>query len=265
MEGEQEKFRQVAALDWVPKIVHVGLLEREPGPVHYTLLTQLPGDDFVTAYSQPTLAQQRQLGKDVAAFLDDLHVLTGTAYDIGLYVPAIPNFTGTWRAGHRQYWELLKQGSEAIPLKPESIKVFESAFRFLDASAEALDYQTGPKLLHNDLHPKNILLDQGRFSGVIDWECSQYGEADFELCHFIHWCVYPPSPSIDFRLFLGALFQSSPKCAQIPDLVERLTIYQVEHELQQIIWHGSQAEAERVPRIVRWMDGGVDDLLRQVS
>ena len=264
MEGEQEKFRRVAALDYVPEIVDVGVLEREEGPVYYTLLTQLPGDDFVTAYSETSLVQQRQLGKDVAAFLDELHAFSGTDYDIGLYLPAIPGFTGTWRTGHRKYWELLKQGTATLPLKPKSIKVLESAFRFLDASAEALDYQTGPKLLHNDFHPKNILLHQGRFSGAIDWECSQFGEADFELCHVIHWCLYPPRPDIDYRPFLVSLFDSSPQCAETPDLAERLTIYQMEHEIQQIIWHGSKAEAQRVPRIARWMDGGVDDLLGQV-
>jgi aminoglycoside phosphotransferase (APT) family kinase protein len=265
MEREQEKFRRVASLHFVPRILHVGVLEGETGPVYCTLLTLLPGDDFANAYSETTLAQQRQLGVDIAAFLDDLYAFTGTHYDIGLYVPAIPNFTGTWRVGHQEYWELLKQGTKALPLKPDSITIFESAFRFLDASTEALDFQAGPKVLHNDFHPKNILLNHGSFSGVIDWECSQYGEADFELCHFIHWCLYPPRPNIDFRPFLGALFQALPKCAQVPNLAERLTIYQIEHEIQQILWHGSQAEAERVPRIIRWLDGGVDDLLRQIN
>ncbi len=264
MEVEQEKFRRVAALDRVPRIEHVGMLEGEAGPVYYTLLNCLPGDDFVAAHSDTTIAQQRQLGQDVAGFLDELHAFTGTDYDIGLYLPAIPDFTGTWRAGRQKYWEILRQGTRALPLEPESIGVFESAFRFLDASAKALDYQAGPRLLHNDFHPKNILLHQGRFSGVIDWECSQFGEADFELCHVIHWCLYPPRPDIDFRPFLGALFDSSPNCAQVPDLADRLTIYQVEHEIQQIIWHGSKAEAKRVPRIVRWMDGDMEDLLGQV-
>jgi thiamine kinase-like enzyme len=127
-----------------------------------------------------------------------------------------------------------------------------------------LDFQTGPKVLHNDFHPKNILLNQRSFSGVIDWECSQYGEADFELCHFIHSCLYPPNANIDFRPFLHSLFQSSPKCANVPDIATRLTIYQIEHDIQQIIWHGSKAETERVPRIIRWMDGGVDNLFCQI-
>ena len=74
-----------------------------------------------------------------------------------------------------------------------------------------------------------------------------FGEADFELCHLIHWCVYPPKSSIDYRPFLRALFQAAPKCTQVPNLAQRLTIYQIEHEIQQIIWQCSETEAWRVP------------------
>ena len=262
---EQEKFRRVATLNFVPKIIHIGTLKREAGPVYYTLLTLLPGDDFVDVYRETTEAQQKQLGKNVAEFLDNLQEFDGTHYDIGLYVPALPRFSGAWRDGHQKYWELLRQGSEKLNLKPDSIQVFERAYRFLQASISVLDFQTGPKLLHNDFHPRNILLYQGKFSGVIDWECSQFGEADFELCHVIHWCLYPPKPNLDFRTFLRALFEASPKCTQVPNLAQRLAIYQIEHEMQQIIWNAGEVESWRVPRLIRWMDGGVDDLFGEIA
>lgn len=262
---EQEKFKRIAALNFVPKIIHTGILQRETGPIYYTLLTLLPGDDLVNIYPETTEAQQKQLGENVAGFLDDLQELTGTHYDIGLYVAALPCFSGTWREGHQEYWEHLRQESEKLPLKPDSIRVFERAYRFLQASIAVLDFQTGPRLLHNDFHLKNILLHQGKFSGVIDWECSQYGEADFELCHLIHWCLYPPESGLDFRPFLRALFKASPKCTRVPDLAQRLTLYQIEHELQQIIWNADQAESWRVPRLVGWMDGRVDDLLGEIA
>lgn len=262
---EQEKFKRVAALNFVPKILHVGVLENDRGPIFYTLLTLLPGNDFVHVYGETTLAQQTQLGQDVAGFLDDLQEINGTHYDIGLYVQVLPHFSGTWRVGHQRYWEILEQESEELHLKPESIQVFASAFRFLRASVTVLDFQTGPKLLHNDFHPKNLLLDQGQFSGVIDWECSQFGEADFELCHLIHWCVYPPKAGIDYRPFLRAIFQAAAKCTQVPDLAQRLTIYQIEHEIQQIIWRGSEAESGRVPRLKYWLAGGVEDLFREMT
>ena len=264
MAPEQEKFRRVDLLESVPHIVHVGILEREAAPIYYTLLTLLPGDDLVNIYSETALAQQKQLGKDVAVFLDNLQTLTGTHYDIGLYIPAIPQYSGSWRDGHQQYWEILKQGAGSVQLKPDSVQVFDRAFRYLNVSVDVLDYQTGPRLLHNDFHPRNIVIDQGKFSGVIDWECSQYGEADFELCHLIHWCLYPPEPQMDFRPFLRSLFQSTPQCARVPNLAERLTIYQIEHEIQQIIWNSEYSESWRVPRLANWIDGGVDDLLRQI-
>jgi len=265
MTPEQEKFRRVATLNFVPKMIHTGTLEREAGSTYYTLLTLLPGDDFVNVYQETTEAQQKQLGKNIAEFLDELQQFNGTLYDIGLYVAALPHFSGTWREGHQNYWELLRQASEKLCLKPDSVKVFERAFRFLQASVAALDFQTGPKLLHNDFHPKNILLSNGEFSGVIDWECSQFGEADFELCHLIHWCLYPPQPDMDFRTFLRAFFAASPTCARVPNLAQRLSIYQIEHEIQQIIWNASAAESWRLPRLVNWLDGGVDELLGEMA
>ncbi len=265
MTPEQEKFRRVATLNFVPKIIHIGTLQREAGPLYYTLLTLLPGDDFVNVYPATSKAQQQQLGADIAGFLDNLQEFNGTYYDIGLYVPALARFSGTWREGHQKYWELLKQESQKLHLQPGSLQVFERACRFLQASIAVLDYQTGPKLLHNDFHPRNILLDQGKFSGVIDWECSQFGEADFELCHFIHWCVYPPQSHLDFRTFLRAFFEAAPRCIRVPYLAQRLSIYQIEHEMQQILWNADVAESWRVPRLVRWMEDGVEDLLRDIA
>lgn len=262
---EQAKVSRVATLALVPQLLHIGTLTQEDGPLYYTILTLLPGDDFVNSYGATTAAQQQQLGRAVAGFLDRLHEFTGTHYDIGLYVPALPPFTGSWREGHQRYWELLWQGADPLPLQPASRQLFAQAYAFLQAASGALDVQTGPKLLHNDFHPKNMLLDQGQFSGVIDWECSQFGEADFELCHLIHWCRYPPNPTIDFKPFLRAFFAAAPRCTQVPQLAQRLTIYQIEHEIQQIIWNGSQAEAWRVPRLAGWLEGNVEALFRAIG
>src|SRR5512141_1682723 len=49
---EQEKFRRIASLNFVPKIIHAGQLDREAGPIFYTLLTLLPGNDFVNVYRE---------------------------------------------------------------------------------------------------------------------------------------------------------------------------------------------------------------------
>lgn len=257
MAREQENFRRIATLPQVPQLEQVGQIEHADAPLYYTLLTLLPGHDFVDAYANITIKEQETLGQDVAHFLDLLHAHNGPAYDIGLYIPAIPAFGGSWRAGHEAYWQQVHGQCTVQPWRPEHKKLIDRAFDYLAANAHALDFQTGPTLLHNDFHPKNILLDQGRFSGVIDWECAQYGEPDFELCHLIHWTRYPPRPEIDFRPFLQALMVAAPRCTQVPALSTRLTIYQIEHEIQQMLWQGETAKTLRIPRLEQWLNDGI--------
>lgn len=264
MTQEQEKYTRVGTCNFIPRILHVGELANESGPIFYMILTLLPGNDFEHVFPETTLEQQCQFGQDVAEFLDSFQEISGTYYDIGLYLPALAQFSGTWRVGHQRYWEILERGLTDFTFLPESNQVFSNAFQHLRASMHALDFQTGPKLLHNDLHPRNMLLHQGQFSGVIDWECSQFGEADFDLCHLVHWCVYPPKEGINYRPFLRALFHAAPKCTRVPNLAQRLTIYQIEHEIQQTIWHGSGVESWRISRLMHWMTGGVEDLMNEI-
>lgn len=264
MDAEQERYKRVESLNFVPKIQYVGYLKRENKGLHYILLHMLPGDDFVKSFKELSKDQQIALGKNVSTFMDELHLIKGPSYDIGFYTKAIPNYTGSWKKGHQSYWEILKENIDTIHLHPKSNSLLEYAFTVLHSLANVLSFQSGPVLLHNDLHPKNIISDEGQFSGVIDWECSQFGESDFDLSHFIHWCLYPPEDNLDFEYFLGSLFQTSPICVQAPSLAMRLTIYQIEHEIQQLIWSGGKAEEMRVPRIEKWIDGDVEKLLMRI-
>jgi hypothetical protein len=54
---------------------------------------------------------------------------------------------------------------------------------------------------------------------------------------------------------LSALMEKGPRCTRVPLLHERLTIYQIEHEIMQTIWSKGKAQDERAPKLVRWMDG----------
>lgn len=251
-----EKLRRIEGLASVQRLVAYGAIES--GTLYYYLLSaKLKGIDLIDAASSMSLAQMAELGGGIGGFLDALHVKAGSRYDIGHYIPIIPGHKDSWAQGHSKYWEYMQKSLGAIELRSEHKAIFNEAFAYLYASAGALDFQQGPALLHNDLHPKNIIVDHGVFSGVIDWECSQYGEPDFELCHFIHWCVYPPKPDINLKPFLSALMAKRPRCAQAPRLHERLTIYQIEHEIMQIIWSKGKAQDERAPKLVRWMNGQV--------
>ena len=97
-------------------------------------------------------------------------------------------------------------------------------------------------------------------AGIIDWECSQFGEADFELAHLFHWCIYPPTPDHKFGLMLKSIVDYLRIVLDIPNIEKRLTIYQLEHELNQLIWNGKKQEEERMRRIYGWLNGQVEVL-----
>ena len=263
MQKEQQNFKRIEHLLNVPKIEYMGKFKTNED-YYYTILNMLPGIDFIDAVSDMTLQQQKELGASISNFLNILHGITNTEYDIGHYLPLIPNYSGSWKSGHKKYSDYLFERTEKMQLNVNSCHIITQAFQYLNSYADVLDYQSGPVLLHNDFHPKNIVVNNGMFSGVIDWECSQFGESDFEMCHFIHWCLYPPKQDVDFKPFLRSLFNASPQCVMVPGIARRLTIYQIEHELIQLIWSNGKSEVDRTQKIIKWLAGSVDDLLNSL-
>jgi aminoglycoside phosphotransferase (APT) family kinase protein len=158
---------------------------------------------------------------------------------------------------------LLRTDLSEINIKLESQKIISAAFDYIYVNISCLEYQTGAKLLHNDFHPKNIIVHEGRLAGIIDWECSQFGEADFELAHLFHWCIYPPEPGKTFGLLLKSIVENLRIASDVPNIEKRLTIYQLEHELNQLIWSGGNQEEERMRRINGWLNGQIEVLLEQ--
>lgn len=223
---------------------------------NYILYTKIRGVDFFDCAGDMPIERMRELGKDVAGFMRRLHAVGGSTYDIGHYVPILPGFAGSWKAGHLEYWDYIRIKLDALGLSDRPL--IREAFAFLESTRDSLDYQAGPALLHNDLHPKNIIVDEGRFSGVIDWECSQFGEPDFELCHFIHWCLYPPSAGADLVPFVKAILEERPFRHDDGTFARRQGAYQVEHELMQVVWSGGGCLQAREPRLEAWIDGAAE-------
>ena len=61
--------------------------------------------------------------------------------------------------------------------------------------------------------------------------------------------------SYDIGHYIAAIprFKRSWKSGHL--IEKRLTIYQLEHELNQIVWNGPKQEEERIQRIAGWLDG----------
>ena len=127
-----------------------------------------------------------------------------------------------------------------------------------------MDYEEGPVLLHNDFHFKNIIIDNDELSGIIDWECSQFGERDFELIHLLHWSLFPPSKDMDTKDIFNIVFREQMKYKSIPMIEKRLTIYMLEHDFIQIFWSKGSRADEFVSRIHYWLEGKQEEYIRSI-
>jgi aminoglycoside phosphotransferase (APT) family kinase protein len=260
IQDELVNLERVQSIMLTPKIHSTGTLISYGKEYEYLIADYMEGSDLFGVLKEIAEEQCLLLGKDIARFLMSLHSITDASYDIGHYIPTVSRYKGSWREGHFEYFKILRSSLTALYTGEN---IITSAFDYIKENIDCLEYQAGAKLLHNDLHPKNIIVKDGRLAGVIDWECSQYGEADFELAHLFHWCVYPPEQGCQFELLLKSLIETLGIAGEIPKLAKRLTIYQLEHELNQLVWNGRQQEEERIQRINGWLNGQVDALLNK--
>ena len=257
---EQNKYIRVNSLPFVSKIHSFGSFTISGHKYYYLLFDYIQGNELWSVTPNLTEKEQYGIGKEISQFLDELHSITNDSYDIGHYIPTIPRWKQTWKEGHIKYVAVLKNNLSKFDLTADSNKTISKAFDYIYQNINSLKYQAGARLLHNDFHPKNILVHKGRLAGVIDWECSQFGEADFELSRLFDWCIYPEkylTQTNNLNVLLKSIVENLRLLSAIPDIDKRMTVYQLEHELNQLIWNGKKQEEERIIRINGWLDGKV--------
>jgi aminoglycoside phosphotransferase (APT) family kinase protein len=123
-----------------------------------------------------------------------------------------------------------------------------------------------PVLVHGDLHGSNVIVDQGRVTGLIDFAEALAQPADAELDTLLRWCArareYPPTPDeqgLDEATLTEVprwLRSSYPELFEREHLRERLNFYDMYVELT-IYAHHPQAGTREVAhdRIVRLLSG----------
>ena len=254
------KLERVKEQSLAPKVLIANSFEHLENIYYFIVYDYLVGDDLDSVIPYLSTEQSIQIGKDLVEFIAKLNTFNDLFYDIGHYIPTIPRYEYSWQQGHLKYVQCLSDNLETINMSVKNKEVVSLALTYIYQHIDCLKYQEGPKLLHNDLHPKNIIVDNNKLVGVIDWECSQFGELDFELSHLFHWCIYPSIPDKRFELLLKTVFKGFMSIYQTTDIGQRLTIYQLEHELNQIIWNNTSID-ERITRIKGWKDGQLIDLI----
>lgn len=123
-----------------------------------------------------------------------------------------------------------------------------------------------PVLVHGDLHGSNVMVDQGRVTGLIDFAEALAQPADVELDTILRWCAqsreYPPTPDkrgLDETTLTevpGWLHGAYPELFEREQLRERLRFYDMQLELA-LYAHHPQADARGAARdrIARLLSG----------
>ncbi|WP_154794548.1 phosphotransferase family protein [Occultella kanbiaonis] len=121
-------------------------------------------------------------------------------------------------------------------------------------------------LVHGDLHGSNVMVDQGRVTGLIDFAEALAQPADAELDTILRWCArareYPPTPDeqgLDETTLTevpGWLHGAYPELFEREHLRERLNFYDMYMELA-LYAHHPQADIREVAqvRIARLLSG----------
>lgn len=261
---EVQKLLRVSALEGIQKVYGHGHMIHEEININYMLLDFFHGTNLYD--SIPALSNDNaiEIGKEISKSLKQLHEIKGEHYDIGYYIPTIPKHMGNWKSGHQKYIELLKQQVKPLDLSVKDQHTIDLAFNYMDQHIESLNFEAGPVCLHNDLHPKNIIIDQNKYVGIIDWECSQFGSYDFDFANLVHWCIYPMDSDRGFEALLKSILDHYERFWTIPMLAERFTIYQLEHEINQIIWSQGNKIEDRLHRINGWLSGLIQQLFDKI-
>jgi len=123
-----------------------------------------------------------------------------------------------------------------------------------------------PVLVHGDLHGSNLIVDQGRVTGLIDFAEALAQPADVELDNILRWCAkareFPPTPGeqgLDETTLTevpGWLHGAYPELFEREHLRERLNFYDMHNELAQYAHHPQPDERDAAQnRIARLLSG----------
>lgn len=123
-----------------------------------------------------------------------------------------------------------------------------------------------PVLVHGDLHGSNVIVDQGRVTGLIDFAEALAQPADVELDTILRWCAkareFPPTPDeqgLDETTLTevpGWLHGAYPELFEREHLRERLNFYDMYGELVLYARHPQPDEREAAQdRIARLLSG----------
>ncbi|ROP60887.1 phosphotransferase family protein [Curtobacterium sp. ZW137] len=230
----------------------------------WSVSTRLPGRTLQDAWPTASPEARRTMIESLGSALRELHRVPAPA---DLMPPWLADALagGSWPAYHPPVVGAAEHLVDEARHAGGDAGLFEHVARWVDARLP-LFADDRLVLVHGDLHGSNVMVDQGRVTGLIDFAEAVAQPADVELDTILRWCArpleFPATPDgrgLDASTLAevpGWLRGAYPELFAREHLRERLRFFDMEVELAILAHHPDPTVREVARgRVTRLLEG----------
>ena len=212
----------------IPKLYYSSIDKKEI-PYFYEILEKVKGVSLYNVWHTFSEEQREEIIKQLCTAMKQIHSNISNGYD--------------WTKKIKDQFILLYEEAKELNLfSEEEQRILDSAYSKFDKYLESDNFV----LIHNDLHFDNIFFNDGEIK-LIDFERSMYAPRDFEL-DILYRMIRKPwkfasaetEQYIDIKHYsniMSYLQKYYPELVNIPNLYQRLAIYDMVYFLKQLVEH----------------------------
>ena len=215
----------------------------------FMIYPKIEGDNL---YAKWHLLNNEQRKIIIKQLCDILKVINKSPYDEFLQKFDV-NFSDNWHDKIlNQIQNSLKKIEEKKLLSPEFIKVIK---KFVDDNHNVLKEEK-PALVYWDAHFDNILVQETKIVGILDFERTEVSSLDFVLDIVKRMVEYPKkymsekfekfAKKEDYAHLLDWFQEFYPELFGFENLDKMLDLYAVEHDLDTLIWYPNSVEVKQI-------------------
>jgi len=212
--------------DLIPKLYYSDISKIDI-PYFYEVLEKVEGVTLYNVWHTLNENEREDIIKQLCDAMKKMHSNTCEKYDWINY-------------NKDRFNTLFEEAKNKNLLNEEEIEIINKAYLLFDKYLESDDFV----LIHNDLHFDNIFINNNKIK-VIDFERSMYAPRDYEL-HILYYMIRQPwkhaneecekyTKVEDYKNIMGYIEKYYPELVSIPNLYNRLAIYDLIYELSHFV------------------------------
>ena len=212
----------------IPKLYYSDTM-KEDVPYFYEILEKVNGVSLYNVWHTYSEEQREDIIRQLCDAMKQMHSIKGDRYNWTEYMK-------------KEFNPLYEKAKELNIFSDEEKKLLEQAYYDFDKYLESDEFV----LVHNDLHFDNVFVDNGKIK-IIDFERSMYAPRDFELDIFYRMIRKPwkfaseeteeYTDASQYSNIMSYINKYYPELVNIPNLYERLGIYDIVYFLAHLVKH----------------------------